>query len=87
MKPRSKKEIYFELNNKGISRLIIEESINELMDDEFDVACTIFKKRFADYDLHDNKIISKIYNYFSGKGFNEEVIKKTILFYKNTDEV
>ena len=87
LKPRSKKEIYYELINKGIDRDIIDNSINELMNDEFEIACKIFNKRFINYDLKDIKVHNKIYTYFSSKGFSEEIINKTISFYKNINEV
>ena len=87
LKPRSKKEINYELDNKGVSRSIIEEATNELMNDEFEVACTIFNKIFSNNDLYDNKVINKVYNYLSGRGFSEDIIKKTISFYKNINEV
>lgn len=70
-RPRSKKELYFELLKKGIAKAIIKEAIEKAKIDEVKVA----KKLLSSKKYREKE---KIAGYLSRKGFSWSVISRVI---------
>jgi len=71
-KAKSKKEIKYELMQKGINKNIIEESLHDFNVDEFVLA----KKVLTKYKYNNSP--QKSFAYLARKGFDFETIKKVI---------
>lgn len=78
LKPKSKRVLTMELENKGISKDIIETVLNDIDYDEDVVIERLVRKKFGKYDLNDSKIIKKAYSFLMHRGFNFENIKNVI---------
>ncbi|MDQ2086780.1 regulatory protein RecX [Herbivorax sp. ANBcel31] len=78
LKPKSKKVLSMELKNRGISRDIIENVLDNLDYDEDVVIERLLRKKFGKYDLTDSKILKKAYSFLLHRGFNFENIKYVI---------
>lgn len=78
LKPKSKKMLKYELQNKGISEDIIDEVLDEWSVDESDMARALIKKKFGKYDLKDEKIKKKIYLFMQHRGFDYQMVRNLI---------
>ena len=76
--PKSKKQIFFELRKKGVSKEIITTALDEIEVDEFEIALNLAKKRVKNLALDNIKEKEKIFRYLRYRGFNVEIIRKVI---------
>jgi regulatory protein len=74
-KPRSKKMISLELGKKGISQEIVDETINDIDDEEIAYEMALRKARKLS---HDAKLESHLYNFLKRHGFSHGLAMKTI---------
>lgn len=78
-KHRSKKELKYELQQKGIDRSVIETVLSENEIDEVEMARKLLKKRrFSDP--------KKAFNYLARKGFGWETIKNVVQYGQENDD-
>ncbi|MEK6647417.1 MAG: regulatory protein RecX [Candidatus Firestonebacteria bacterium] len=80
-KPRGKNLIKQELYQKGIKKEIIESSINEiyLKETEEELAFKLAQKKAVSYSkLDKTKAKYKLYRFLIGRGFESELIEKTV---------
>ncbi len=78
LKPKSKKLMKYELINKGISEEDIDEVLKDFEIDEILIAQRLVKKKFGKYNLKDEAVIKKVYNFLHHRGFNYEIIKQVM---------
>jgi len=78
LKPKSKKALVYELQNKGINREIIDEVLGEFEIDESLTAYRIARKKFSKYDIRDPLIYKRIVSFLTHRGFSHEVINDVI---------
>jgi regulatory protein len=78
LKPKSKKALRFELENKGIPKDIIDCVLNSIEYDEDAVIERLLRKKFGKYNLADSKIAKKAYSFLMHRGFNFEDVKRVI---------
>lgn len=78
LKPKSKKMLRMELNNKGISDDVIELVLEDLDFDEDVVIERLIRKKFGKYDMKEPKIVRKIYSFLMHRGFSLENIKSVL---------
>lgn len=77
-RPRAARVISFELKQKGISDELIENSRSAIKSDA-EMATELVEKRFSRYkNLPKAEIYQKLGRYLSARGFNWEIIKKSI---------
>jgi len=74
--------IIIELGQKGIKKDIIQECLKISEFNEYETIKDIFKRRYSDIDLNDERCVRKIFSYFSRRGFKFECIHKVIAEYK-----
>ncbi len=79
LKPKSKKMLKMELNNRGISDNIIDEVLDNFEYDEVTIAERLIRKKFGKYDLNDPKIENKVISFLMHRGFQYEIIKNGLL--------
>ncbi len=79
LKPKSKKMLKMELNNRGISDDIIDEVLDNFEYDEVTIAERLIRKKFGKYDLNDPKIENKVISFLMHRGFQYEIIKNGLL--------
>lgn len=79
LKPKSKKMLKMELNNRGISDDIIDEVLDNFEYDEVTIAERLIRKKFGKYDLNDPKIETKVISFLMHRGFQYEIIKHGLL--------
>jgi regulatory protein len=78
-KSKSKKDITFELRQKGIDTNIIKNILDDLEIDEVQIAKKLIEKKLYKWQKYDEKIQKqKITQYLAGKGFGWDVIEKII---------
>lgn len=78
-KHKSKKDITFELRQKGIDSNTIKNILDDSGIDEFKIAKELIKKRLYKWQKYDDKIRKqKIAQYLAGKGFNWDVINSAV---------
>lgn len=76
---RSKKALAFELKNKGVVKLIIEEALKDITtDDEYQVALELVSKKSKYQNLDKNEAYTKIGGFLARRGYSYEIIKKVI---------
>ncbi len=76
-RPKSKRELKFELLQKGINKLIISKVLEESEVDELSIAKNLIAKnsyKWSKFD--DRKRKQKMCEYLARKGFSWEVVKK-----------
>lgn len=78
LKPKSLKMLRFELKNKGIPDSIIGEVLDKADIDEHAVAEGLVRKKFGKYDLSDDKIVKKVYNFLAHRGYSFSVIENVL---------
>lgn len=78
LKPKSKKMLKLELNNKGVTDDIIDEVLDNFEYDEEIVIERLIKKKFGKYDLHEVKIENKIISFLMHRGFSYESVKSVL---------
>lgn len=79
LKPKSKKMLKMELNNRGVSDDIIDEVLDNFEYDEVTIAERLIRKKFGKYDLNDPKIENKVFSFLMHRGFQYEIIKHGLL--------
>lgn len=78
IKPRAWRIIKFELKNKGISEEVIE-SLEFRVQNDGEIAIKLAGKKISRYkNLPKQEVYQKLGRYLSSKGFNWEIIKKSI---------
>jgi regulatory protein len=78
LKPKSKKLLKMELQNKGLETELIDELLSSLDVDEESIAENLLRKKFGKYDLNDEKIKKKAYAFLHHRGFNFGLIEQTV---------
>jgi len=78
LKPKSKKMLRYELQQKGIDDSIIDEVLSEWKMDDEAVAANLVRRKFGKYDLNEEKIKRRVYNFLRNRGYSFEVIKNAI---------
>jgi regulatory protein len=78
LKPKSKKLLKYELLKKGLAENLVDDVLNEWQIDEPTLARRLVKKKYGKYDLRDEKILRKIYNFLLHRGFSVEIINDII---------
>lgn len=82
IKPKALKFIIFELKQKGISKELIEQVLedgNFVIESDFDKAKKLAEKRIERYKNEDKqKKYEKMVRFLASKGFNYDTIKKVI---------
>ncbi len=78
-KNKSKKDITFELKQKGIDSQTIKNILDDSEIDELKIAKELIKKRSYKWQKYDEKIRKqKISQYLAGKGFNWDIINNVV---------
>jgi len=78
LKPKSKKLLKLELLNKGIKEDDIDEVMADWNVDETVVAENLARKKFGKYNLHDEKIVKRIFSFLHHRGFSYEIISEVV---------
>jgi len=78
LKPKSKKMLKMELQNKGIDEDVINEALNEAEIDDLQTAKQLLVKKFGNYDLKDEKVRRKAYTYLYNRGFGYNLADRII---------
>ncbi len=78
LKPKSKRFLKLELQQKGIEEDIIDKILDGWEIDDESVAEHLVKRKFGKYDLKDEKVRRKAYSFLMHRGFSSEVIGKTL---------
>jgi len=78
LKPKAKKMLKRELNQKGVSDEIADQVLSELDFDEDVVIERLIRKKFGKYDMKDPKIQKRIYSFLLHRGFDFENIKRVL---------
>ena len=78
LKPMAKKMLRYELLSKGVEDTIINEVLDGWEVDEYDVAETLFKRKFGKYDLSDEKVRRKAISFLLHRGYSFELIDSII---------
>ncbi|MCX7843381.1 MAG: recombination regulator RecX [Clostridia bacterium] len=78
LKPKSKKMLKLELEQKGVSSGIIEEVLSDWEIDEVSVAEGLIRRKFGKYNLKDEKVFKKIQAFLHHRGFSFEVIDAAV---------
>jgi regulatory protein len=78
LKPKPKRMLKLELLKKGIKESIIDEILSEWQIDEPSLARRLVKKKYGKYDLRDEKIIRRVYNFLMHRGFSLEIINSVV---------
>lgn len=75
-KPRGKNILYGELISKGVPKDIVEKVLSEMLEDEYAILVSTYRKRFKDQNIsfEDRKKIE----FLRRKGFNWDLIEKFI---------
>ncbi len=76
LKPVSKRLLKFELENHGISPVLIDKAIEESSMDEESIIDSIIKKRFVKHDLNNEKTIKKLKSFLYARGFDLSSIEE-----------
>ena len=78
-KSKSKKDITFELRQKGIDTNIVKNILDDSEIDEVKIAKELVAKKSYKWQKYDEKIrYQKISQYLAGKGFNWDVINEVL---------
>ncbi len=78
-KNKSKKDITFELRQKGIATDIIKNILDDSEIDEVKIAKELIAKKIYKWQKYDKKIRKqKISQYLAGKGFGWDIIKNVV---------
>lgn len=78
-KQKSKKDITFELRQKGIDSNIIKNILDDSDIDEVKIAKELMAKKSYKWQKYDEKVRNqKITQYLAGKGFNWDIIKNVV---------
>lgn len=78
-KNKSKKDITFELRQKGIATDVIKNIIDDSEIDEVKIAKSLIAKKNYKWQKYDEKIRKqKMSQYLAGKGFNWEIINNVV---------
>ncbi|MEK7100296.1 MAG: RecX family transcriptional regulator [Patescibacteria group bacterium] len=78
-KSKSKKDITFELRQKGIDTNIIKNILDDSEIDEVKIAKELITKKLYKWQKYEDKIKKqKISQYLAGKGFNWDIINSAI---------
>lgn len=78
-KSKSKKDITFELRQKGIDTNIIKNILDDSEIDEVKIAKELIAKKIYKWQKYEDKIKKqKITQYLAGKGFSWDVIKSVV---------
>lgn len=78
-KSKSKKDITFELRQKGVETNIIKNILDDSEIDEVKIAKELIDKKSYKWQKYDEKIRKqKISQYLAGKGFNWDVINSVV---------
>lgn len=78
LKPKSAKLLSMELSQKGLSDDIISSALEEFTLDEEEVALHLLRKKYSRYTAFDEKLIQKMKNFLSGRGFSYSQISKAV---------
>ena len=85
LKPKSKKMLKMELNNRGVSDDIIDEVLDNFEYDEITIVERLIRKKFGKYDLNDPKIENKVFSFLMHRGFQYEIIKNGLINISKAD--
>ncbi len=80
---KSRREIYYQLCQKGVSREIAERALEECYEggDELEAIRRMIQKKRVDLKNAEPEQIRKLYGYLSRKGFRYEDIRQVIQIY------
>ncbi len=78
LKPLSRTMLKFNLKTKGVSQVIIEKALEESGVDDLATAMSLINKKFGKFDLNNEKVYARAYTFMVRRGFNHEVISRTI---------
>ena len=87
LKPKSSKLLKLELGIKGIKADIVDEILMDYEVDDNLVAEGLARKKFGKYDVTDEKIIRKIQSFLQHRGFDYEIINKTLKELKHNQDI
>jgi len=83
LRPSGKILLKYELKNRGIDEKLIDNCLDEIGTNEFDMAFEICEKKFNNLKLFDQKEKQKIYSFLQRRGFNSNTIINVITKLKN----
>ena len=75
---RSLAEIRMMLSERGVSREILDDLLNNEEDSEQETIRGLFLKKYGGRDLSDPAVYQKAFRYFSGKGFRYDDIRSAL---------
>ncbi len=75
LKPKAKRFLRYELMKKGITAEMADTLLGEYKIDECKTAEMLLRKKFCKFDLTDNKIRMRAYNFLKNRGYDENIIK------------
>ena len=75
-----------DLSIKGVSRLIVDEVINDLEIDTYSVLKDLIESKVNNMDLNDEKQLNKLYGFLLRRGFKYADINDCIIEYRNKKE-
>lgn len=87
LKPKSCKLLKLELGLKGINSDIADEILTDYEVDDSLVAEGLARKKFGKYDVTDEKVKRKIQSFLQHRGFDYEIINKTLKELKHDHEI
>jgi regulatory protein len=87
LKPKSSKLLKLELGIKGIKSEIVDEILLDYEIDDNLVAEGLARRKFGKYDITDEKVVRKIQSFLQHRGFDYEIINKTLKDLKHSQEI